>query len=135
MWMVAATFSEVFMTESKLDRIHIRDLEARCIVGIYPAERENLQDVVLNVTLHVDLSKAGTSDNIDDTVDYKSLKKRLLKMVEASDFFLIERMAETCAAICLEDQRVHRVDVTVDKPGALRFARSVAVEITRYQNG
>jgi len=132
--MVADIFSEVFMTEPMLDRIHIRDLEARCIVGIYPAERENLQDVVLNITLYVDLSTAGGSDNIDDTVDYKTLKKRILKMVEASDFFLIERMAAICAEMCLEDKRVRRVDVTVDKPGALRFARSVAVEITRYQH-
>lgn len=122
------------MTEVPLDRIHIRDLQARCIVGIYPAERENLQDVVLNITLHGDLRTAGLSDNIEDTVDYKTLKKRLLAMVEKSDFFLIERMAEECARLCLEDARVRRVDVAVDKPGALRFARSVAVEITRFRH-
>ena len=66
------------MTEQPLDRIHIRDLQARCIVGIYPEERENLQDVILNVTLHTDLRAAGKSDNIDDTVNYKGLKKSLL---------------------------------------------------------
>lgn len=117
-----------------LDRIHIRDLQARCIVGIYPEERENLQEVVLNVTMHADLSAAGTSDRIEDTVDYKGIKKRLLSMVESSSFFLIERMAEEAARICLEDARVQRVDVTVDKPGALRFARSVAVQITRARH-
>ena len=121
------------MTEQPLDRIHIRDLQARCIVGIYPEERENLQDVILNVTLHTDLRAAGKSDNIDDTVNYKGLKKSLLQMVESSSFFLIERMAEEAARICLQDKRVRRVDLTVDKPGALRFARSVAVQITRTQ--
>lgn len=118
-----------------LDRIHIRDLLARCIVGIYPEERENLQEVHLNITMYADLRAAGASDDINDTVNYKDIKKRLLTMVEHSNFFLIERMAEESARICLEDLRVRRVDVTVDKPGALRFARSVAVEITRLQHG
>ncbi len=122
------------MTEPVLDRIHIRDLLARCIVGIYPKERENLQEVHLNITMHVDLRAAGQSDDINDTVNYKDIKKRLLSMVEQSNYFLIERMAEESARICLEDHRVRRVDVTVDKPGALRFARSVAVEITRLQD-
>ena len=75
----------------------------------------------------------SVSDNIDDTVNYKGLKKSLLQMVESSSFFLIERMAEEAARICLQDKRVRRVDLTVDKPGALRFARSVAVQITRTQ--
>lgn len=123
------------MTDATLDRIHIRDLLARCIVGIYPEERENLQEVHLNITMYADLRAAGDSDDINDTVNYKDIKKRLLAMVEHSNFFLIERMAEESARICLEDLRVRRVDVTVDKPGALRFARSVAVEITRLQHG
>lgn len=122
------------MTELPLDRIHIRELRARCIVGIYPEEREHLQDVVVSLTLHADLRLAGQTDKIDDTVDYKWLKKRLLQMVEHSDFFLIEKLAEESARLCLEDKRVRRVDVSIDKPGALRFARSVAVEITRFQN-
>lgn len=121
------------MTETILDRIHIRDLSARCIVGIYPEERENLQEVILNVTLHADLRAAGRSDQIEDTVNYKVIKKNLLAMVESSQFFLVEKMAEECARICLADPRVRRADVSVDKPGALRFARSVAVEITRFQ--
>jgi D-erythro-7,8-dihydroneopterin triphosphate epimerase len=122
------------MAETPLDRIHIRDLQARCIVGIFPHEREHLQEVVLNITMHADLSTACRSDRIEDTVDYKGIKKRVLAMVESSSFFLIERMAEEAASICLEDPRVRKVDVSVDKPGALRFARSVAVEITRYSD-
>lgn len=117
-----------------LDRIHIRDLQTECIVGIFPREREVKQEVVFNITLEAELSKACSSDNIDDTIDYKKLKQRILAMVEGSDFFLIERLAEAVSAICLEDRRVRRCTVSVDKPGALRFARSVAVEIQRSRD-
>lgn len=116
-----------------LDRIYIRDLQMRCIVGIYPEERTHKQDVIVNIVLWCDLARAGASDDIDDTVNYKAVKKKIMALVEASEFFLIERMAEAVASLCLEDKAVHQVQVTVDKPGALRYARSVAVEITRQQ--
>ncbi len=114
-----------------MDKIHIRDLALRCIIGIYPEERETRQDVVVNVTMETDLRAAGQSDSIDDTVDYKRIKLAILDFVEASRFGLIESLADGIAAICLDDPRVQRTTVTIDKPGALRFARSVAVEVTR----
>ncbi len=113
------------------DRICIRDLAVRCIVGIYPEERRARQDVILNITLEGDFRRAAATDDIRHAVDYKQLKKRIVEHVEDSDYRLIESMAEAVAAICLRDRRVRRATVTVDKPGALRFARSVAVEITR----
>ncbi len=119
------------MSERSLDKIHIRDLQARCIIGIYPGERREKQDVTVNITLHADLTKACENDQIEDTVDYKSIKKNVLAMVEDSSSFLLENLAEQAARICLEDERVLKVDVVVDKPSALRFAKSVAVEITR----
>ena len=114
-----------------IDRIYIKDLRLRCIVGIYPEERTNKQDVVINVEIWCDLRKAGESDQIEDTVNYKYVKKRIVSLVENSDYLLIERMAGNIADLCLEEEGVEQVKVTVDKPGALRFARSVAVEITR----
>lgn len=114
-----------------LDRVHIRDLMLRCIVGIYPEERENLQDVILNITLYGDLSRACRSDDIADTIDYKRVKKAVVALVENSTFYLVERLAQAVADCCLTFDGVEHVDVTVDKPGALRFARSVAVEISR----
>tara|TARA_R110001592_G_scaffold30513_6_gene109168 strand:+ start:601 stop:978 length:378 start_codon:yes stop_codon:yes gene_type:complete len=114
-----------------LDRIYIRDLRLRCIVGIYPDERTNKQDVLINVTLWSDLKKAGETDQIEDTVNYKFVKKRIATLVESSDYLLIEKMATAIADLCLSEKGVEQVQVTVDKPGALRFARSVAVEITR----
>ena len=100
-------------------------------MGIYPEERTHRQDVIINVELWCDLRKAGASDAIDDTVNYKFVKKKIVALVEASDYQLIERMADAIAGLCLEDPMVAQVQVTVDKPGALRFARSVAVEIIR----
>lgn len=119
------------MGEPALDRVHIRDLRLRCIVGVYPEERNEKQDVLINITLYTDLGRACASDRIEDTVDYKGVKKRVVAMVEASTCYLVERLAQQVAEVCLEEQAIRRVDVTVDKPGALRFARSVAVEISR----
>ena len=119
------------MAERPLDRIHIRDLRGRCVLGVYPDERRETQDVVVNVTLYGDLRKAGETDAIEDTVNYKTVKKEVLGMLEDSECMLLERLAERIAEIGLRPDRVQRVDVCVDKPGALRFARSVAIEITR----
>ena len=121
------------MAEGPLDRIHIRDLLTRCIVGINPDERREKQDVVINITLHADLRQAAETDAIEDTVDYKAVKKDVLEEIEGSKCFLIERLAERIASIALKPRLVRRVDVCVDKPGALRFARSVAAEITRLK--
>lgn len=131
MWTAEDTCGGRCMTERRLDRIHIRDLQVRCIVGIFPEERVARQDVIFNITLHADYRAACASDDIRDTVDYKQVKKRVVAMAEESGFFLVERLAEEVARLCLEDPRVERVEVSVDKPGALRFARSVAVEISR----
>lgn len=119
------------MADGETDRIHIRDLMCRCIVGIYPDERREKQDVIINITLWANYRAACRTDDIADTVDYKTIKKQVIKMVEESRFQLIERLAEEVAGICLANPRVEKVAVSVDKPGALRFARSVAVEIVR----
>ena len=117
-----------------LDRIHIRDLQLRCIIGTNEDERVKKQDVIVSVTMYADLRKACRTDRIEDTVDYKSIKQNVVAMVEKSDFFLIETLARHIADLCLEHELVQRVTVSVDKPGALRFARSVAIEIERYRS-
>ena len=114
-----------------MDRIRICDLLVRCILGINESERREKQDVVISLALYTDLHKAGKSDRIEDTVDYRALKKRILSMVESSQYFLVEALAEAIAELCLDQQGVRQVDVCVEKPHALRFSRSVAVEITR----
>jgi D-erythro-7,8-dihydroneopterin triphosphate epimerase len=117
--------------DADLDKIHITDLALRCVLGLTAEERREKQDVVINITLVTDLRTAGRTDRLDDSVDYKSIKKKVIALVEASAFFLLERLAERIAEVCLEDARVRQVTVQVEKPGALRFARSVGVEISR----
>jgi D-erythro-7,8-dihydroneopterin triphosphate epimerase len=117
--------------ESAFDQILIHDLRFRCIVGVDREERRNTQEVVAQITLHVDLRKAGRTDAIADTVDYKALKKEILRIARNSRFRLIEALAESIADVCLACDRVVRVEVVVEKPGVLRFARSVGVRIVR----
>jgi D-erythro-7,8-dihydroneopterin triphosphate epimerase len=113
------------------DLIHITGLKVNCIIGINDWERVTKQDVVIDITLHADLSKPGESDDIDDTVNYRDISKAIQAHVEASSYGLIEAMARNIATICLEPEAVVRADVSVQKPGALRGADSVGVEISR----
>ena len=122
------------MADGDLDRIHIRGLALRCIIGVYEEERRERQDVNIDITLYADLRAAGKSDALNDTVDYKALKKRVVAAVEESSFLLVERLAEHVAETCLADARVQRVRVCVEKPTALRFARTVGVEIMRSRD-
>lgn len=119
------------MAENSRDRIRVRKLKARCIIGLQAWERTTLQEVVIDYDLFLDLAPAGVRDAIDHTVNYRTLTKRILAEVEASSFQLVEAMAERIAALCLEDPRVRETRVRVSKPGALRFAAEVGVEICR----
>jgi dihydroneopterin aldolase/D-erythro-7,8-dihydroneopterin triphosphate epimerase len=116
------------------DQIQIKDLLLRTIIGINDEERRNLQDVLINITLHADTRAAGASDDIEDAVNYRTITKQVIRQVEESSFNLVEKMVAEIAAICLQDPRVEAVDVRVEKPGALRFARSVGVEIHRTRS-
>jgi len=118
---------------AKFDKIRINDLLLRCIIGVNDWERTNKQDVLINVTLHTDLSKPCQTDNLKDSVDYKQVKQEIIAMVESSSFNLIERLAGEIVKICLAHTAINAVMVRVDKPGALRFAKSVGVEIFRIK--
>ena len=115
------------------DHIILRELRLRCIIGTLAAERLAPQEVLATVSLRCDLAPAGASDDLADTLDYASLHDRIIALVERSSFQLIEALAESIATLCLAEPGVAEVTVTLDKPGALRQARSVAVEITRRQ--
>lgn len=117
------------------DRIEIKDLLLRGILGINDWEREKPQDILINLTLFADLRAAGASDEIADTVNYRTLTKRVIEHVESSARFTVEALAADLAALCLEAPGVRRARVRVEKPGALRFARSVGVEIERAAEG
>ncbi len=116
------------------DQILINDLFLRTIIGINDDERTDRQDVLVNLALDVDMRAAGRSDDIDDAVNYRTIAKQVIELVETSRFFLVEHMADEIARVCLKDERVSRARVRVEKPAALRFARSVGVVIERTRN-
>lgn len=113
------------------DVIEISALSVRAILGIYEFERDQRQEVVLNLRLFTDVSSAARSDSIEDALDYKAVTKRVLSFVEESSFFLIEKLIEAVATLILTEFRVPRVAVSIEKPGALRFAETVGISITR----
>lgn len=113
------------------DRILIRDLLVRGVVGVNEWERRVRQDILINIDLYADLAPAGSSDDIDQTVNYKDISKAVIELVEESRRFTVEALAADIAAICLGFPQTTSVRVQVEKPGALRFARSVGVEIQR----
>jgi len=116
------------------DRIEIKDLHLRTIIGINDEERRDRQDVLINLVLFVDLGVSAQSDNVEDGINYRTITKRIIELVEESRFYLVEKMAAEIAMLCLESDGVAGVRVRVEKPGALRFARSVGVTIERWRD-
>jgi FolB domain-containing protein len=114
-----------------MDKIIIKDLLLRGIIGINDDERVNKQDILINLVIYADTRKAGASDDISDAVNYRTITKRIIGHVEKSSDFLVEKLVEDIARIVIMDYDAKKVVVSVEKPGALRFARSVGVEITR----
>lgn len=120
------------MTDSRdLDTIRIEQLELNCVIGINPWERLTKQRITIDISLDVDLSAAGKSDAIEDTINYRTIAKKVTDAVENSSYGLVEALAARVADICLEDARVQSVEVTLRKPGAVRKAAAVGVTIRR----
>jgi len=120
---------------SQLDQVFIKDLLVRGILGINPEERTNRQDVLVNVVMWVDIRPAARSDDITDAVNYRTVAKAIIDHIEGGRPNLVERLVEEIAAICFAtDARIRAVEVSVEKPGALRFARSVGVSIFRTRD-
>ncbi|MHC4953752.1 MAG: dihydroneopterin aldolase [Planctomycetota bacterium] len=117
------------------DRIRITDLHCRTFIGIEDWEQKDRQEVRLDLEIEADLTRAAASDRIEDTVNYRSITKRVLALVEGERYGLVERLAGAVASMVLEEfDGVTAITVRVEKPGALRFARSVGVEIRRERS-
>jgi FolB domain-containing protein len=114
-----------------MDRIFLRDLRLSCTIGVNDWEREVRQTVTIDLDLELDLSKAGRTDDLNLTVDYKVVRDRVETIVTQSSFLLVEALAENIAETCLAEPGVQRVRVWIEKPGALRATRTVGVEIIR----
>lgn len=117
-----------------MDKIIIKDLLLKGIIGINDDERVIKQDILINLVLYSDTRAAASSDDISDAVNYRTITKRIIAHVEQSSDFLVERLVEDIARLIIIDFGVERVVVRVEKPGALRFARSVGIEIVREKS-
>jgi FolB domain-containing protein len=116
----------------ELDRIHITDLTVMGIVGINPDERTTPQEIRVNATLWVDTRPAAASDDIVDAANYRTITKALIAHLEAGEPMLVERLVQELVDIVFETEpRVDSVEMTVEKPTALRHARSVGITIHR----
>lgn len=116
-----------------MDQVIIKDLLARGVIGITDRERERPQDILINVILFTDIHKAADSDNIVDCVDYAKLARRLLAHAETAHRQTVEALVSDLARLCLEEPGVQGVRMRVEKPGAVRFSKSVGVEIERFR--
>jgi FolB domain-containing protein len=114
-----------------MDKIFITDLLIRGVIGITEKEREQPQDILVNVIISTNTVAAGISDNVEDSVNYRTVAKKILAHVEIIKRFTVEALAADVARLCLEEPHAESVIVKVEKPGAVRFSRSVGVEIER----
>lgn len=114
-----------------MDIIFLTDLRIETVIGVFDWEREIKQTVVFDLQMGADIRKAAASDALDDTLDYKSVAKRIIDFVERSEFQLVETLAERVAEIILNEFEVPWVRVQLNKQGAVRGARDVGVIIER----
>lgn len=120
--------------DTQLDRILIRDLRVRGIVGINPEERINRQDILVNIIIWADTRPAAASDNIDHAVNYKTISQAIIEHIEQAEALLVEKLAADLVALCFKaDTRIQAVELSVEKPEALPLARSVGVSIFRQR--
>jgi len=114
-----------------MDKVIIKNLLARGIIGVNDWERKRAQNILINLTLYTDTRHAGETDDIADCVDYTKISKKLLAHAESVNRFTVEALANDLAKLCLEEKGVEKAIVRVEKPGAVRFAESVGVEVER----
>jgi len=114
-----------------MDIIYLNDLRIDTIIGIYDWERRTRQTVILDIEMGADIRIAASSDSIEQTLDYKAVAKRLIEFVSASEFQLVETLAERIAEIVLTEFNVPWLKLRLNKQGALRGVRDVGVIIER----
>jgi FolB domain-containing protein len=117
-----------------MDQILIKDLLVRGVIGVSDRERSQPQDILVSLTMLTDIQKAAASDSIEDCVNYRTVAKKVFTFVERSNRHTVEALASDIAGLVLQEPFVRGVRVRVEKPGAVRFSRSVGVEIERFNS-
>ena len=116
-----------------MDKIFLTELKVDTIIGIWEWERKIRQTVIIDLEMSADIAKAAATDSVEDTLNYKSVAKRIQSFVGDSSFQLVETLAERIAGIIREDFGVQWVKVRVNKPGAIRGSKDVGILIERGQ--
>jgi len=116
---------------NRMDRVFVEDLKVQTVIGIFDWEREIKQTISIDLEMAFDIRAAAESDNIEDTLDYKAVSKRLIQFIEKSEFQLVEALAERCASIILDEFPVNWLRLKLGKPGAVRGSSAVGVIIER----
>jgi dihydroneopterin aldolase len=114
-----------------MDIVFINELRIETIIGIYDWERKVKQTISLDLEMGADIRQSAATDSIEDTLNYKAVAKRLIAFVEASEYQLVETLAEKIAGIVMSEFAVPWLKLTVHKPGAVRGSRDVGVIIER----
>ena len=114
-----------------MDKVFIKDLHVQGILGIHDWERVTPREIIVNVTLYTDTRRAARTDNISGCVDYSAMAKKIRAHAESAARMTVEALANDLAGLCLEEPRVRKVVVRVDKPGAVPETASVGVEVER----
>ncbi len=116
-----------------MDKIIIKDLLVRGILGLNPEERIKKQDILVNVTMWHDISAAAAGDDVEQSLNYKSVSKAIIKRIETGDDLTVEKLVTDLARMICVEFGAAKTMVRVEKPTALRFAASVGIEIVRTQ--
>lgn len=114
-----------------MDKVILQGIVLQCVIGVWPWEREIKQRLLLDAELTTDFSQAAQSDELKDALDYQKVVERVQTVAAESDFKLLEALAESVAALILEEFQVSSVTLTLDKGPAVKGAKSVAIKITR----
>jgi dihydroneopterin aldolase len=114
-----------------MDIVFIEDLQVDTTIGIYDWERGIKQTLAFDIEMATDIRNAAKSDNIEHTLNYKAVSKRVIQFVEDSEYLLVERVAEEVADIILKEFSVPWLKLILRKPGAVRGSKAVGIRIER----
>lgn len=114
-----------------MDIVFIEDLKVSATIGIYAWERKIKQTLAFDLEMATDIRRAAETDVIEDTLNYKAVAKRIITFVEASEYQLVETLAEKVAALVQQEFAVTWLRLTLYKPGAVRGSRAVGIRIDR----
>jgi len=128
---LSSCFGYALKEITSMDKVIIKNLLARGIIGVRDWERKRAQNILISIILYTDTHRASETDDINDCADYSKVTKKVQAHAERAGRFTLEALANDLASLCLQENNVQKVTVRVEKPGAVRFAESVGVEIER----